>query len=127
MNMSTLISVILLLTSIHRVNSLEFRYKVCTAEELRNYVESVCMRMGRDANSVLSLSPYGTISASNGGDGLSNLEVTLTEILRASRRTRPHATVSKRSQDVPSSTLNTCCQESCSIKSEDLLPHCTSI
>lgn len=122
---SVSVSMIIVLISIHPVNSLEFRYKVCTAEELRNYVESVCMRMGRDKNSVLSLSPYGTISSPDIGDRL--LSSQLIEILKASRKTRPHITIWKRSQDMPSSTLNTCCQESCSIKPEDLVPHCTSI
>lgn len=124
----TLVSIILVLSLLYdHVNSLEFRYKVCTAEELRNYVESVCMRMGRDTNSVLSLSPYGTISAID-GRGLFGSEIALIGILRASRKTRPNMTIFKRSQDMSSPlTLDTCCQESCSIKAEDLVPHCTSI
>lgn len=112
----TLVYIVLVLgIYLDSVNSLELKYKVCTAEELRNYVELVCMRMGRSSNTLLSLSPYGTIDVLDGS-------VAMLDILKASHQSARNR---KRSQDSPS--INTCCQETCSIKPEDLVPHCTSI
>ena len=135
-----------------QVESLELRYKVCTVEDLRRSVEQVCMRLGRDTNSLLSLGPYGSIASSLDNDApLQVSEESLIEILKASKlygstRLRQgqqsrlpiklasmqhNRKLFKRAQD--SSTLqlcdylDSCCNQSCVIDPEDLAPHCRTI
>lgn len=132
-------SLVLVLSSITRgVDSLELKYKVCTAEELRQSVEEFCMGHGtRDTNSFLSLSPYGSINAM----GTPNYELNgpLLDILKASRslssmrglyaKQHPRQ-LFKRTQDSSDEPplcdyIDSCCVEGCVINQEDLLPHCT--
>lgn len=123
-----------------QVDSLELRYKVCTAEELRRSVEQVCMRLGRDANSLLSLGPYGSIASGIDSGGLSS-DAALLEILKMSRPYVPgrmrtqvkqlSQQLFKRSQESSGAQfcdyLDSCCNQSCVIDPEDLAPYCTTI
>lgn len=139
-SMLRILAIVLVLSLSNRyVQSLELRYKVCTAEELRRSVEQFCMRLGRSTNSALSLSPYGSISAIEvaGGRSDQTLDETLIEIIKASRikssrvRSLRAQRLVKRDQESKSMELcdylSSCCNESCVINPMDLIPHCKSI
>lgn len=133
-----LIQFILLSLLALEAKPLELRYQVCTVEELRRYLEQFCMRLGRDTNSFLSMSPYGSMSALEGSPGQDSV---LIDILRASRPLHGHSGSRqwlskrqhhvKRDQEAASPTLCdylvSCCKESCVIDPEDLLPRCSSM
>lgn len=140
---TVLMLLLVLSLSIKAIDSYDSRFKVCTAQELRQMVEQNCMHVGRDKNSVLSINPYGSISGFDGQDEDQASEEVLIEILKESRhyadsriRSAPRRInmVYKRDQDSfdgSSSSLNDyinfCCKESCVISMDKLKLHCGSI
>lgn len=132
----TLLIVLFQLTS--NVCCYEMRYKVCTVGELHKYVDNFCQQYGcrRNKNSNLEVSAYGSVSLTDDNSYVG--KENLLSVLRASKlfSTRAQLISDTNSRDRRSSESRTggmlcdyiasCCQQSCVIAPEDLLPQCCS-
>lgn len=144
MSKSILITLLVVLSlSVKVIDSYDSRFKVCTAQELRQMLEQNCMHVGRDKNSALSVNPYGSISGFDGQDANQASDEVLIEVLKDSRhyadsraRSSPRqiSLVYKRDQEsfdgsasVLNDYINYCCRESCVISMDKLQPYCGSI
>lgn len=139
----TLTLLVVLSLNARVIDSYDSRFRVCTAQELRQMLEQSCMHVGRDKNSVLSVNAYGSISGLDGHETNQAIDDALIEILKESRYytdsrlgsvPRQVSLVYKRDQEsFDGSTsqlndyINLCCKESCVISMDKLLPHCGSI
>jgi hypothetical protein len=121
----------------------EIRYKVCSAEELRQEIEHTCMRFAsRDGNSNLSLNPYGSSLSSSqlkNEDWIKPSDADLIKFIQVSQTrgrrqlANPRRLVSRKqlfkrslspSIEELCDYIDSCCNRSCSINVEDLAPFC---
>lgn len=140
---ATLTLLVVLSLSVRGIYSYDSRFKVCTAQELRQMLEQNCMHVGRDKNSVLMVGPYGSISGFEGQETNQASDEILIEVLKNSRyyadsrfRSVPRQfnMVYKRNHESfdgsasqLSDYIDLCCKESCVISMDKLQPHCGSI
>lgn len=77
----------------------QFRYQVCTADELRKCVEQVCMRIStRDKDTGLSVGPFGSVSPAespsilvSSSDNLRTTPLTDAELMQVLKASKPYA------------------------------------
>lgn len=113
--------------------SFEIKQTFCTAEELRETVVLFCKRFSmRTSFSNVDITPYGSIgnadSGSSNGHNI-NLVQVMNDALRIGSSDKLSNLMMKRDGS-PTNFLDhlaLCCQEGCTLRGEDLLPHCKDI
>lgn len=111
---------------------LPYRLQICTAKELARCIDEICMRHGKEPRTGLSMSPYGTISVS---DGSIPTRVLLNILRDSDRHTRVRLSNNvkvRRSDDEIDSLelgdyIDTCCHQSCVLYPEKVAPYCSQL